>query len=67
MYQPLPRYAQEKEEVEGGRLGQHLMVLCGSMDGHWLFQDSNGTKQGDAGYIKIRKHMETLTEFVEMS
>ncbi|CAN7117154.1 unnamed protein product [Brassica rapa subsp. narinosa] len=38
------------------------MVLCGSRDGYWLFQDSYGLPRGVDDIIKVRKGRLTVSK-----
>ena len=44
------------------KCGQHTMVLCGSRDGYWLFQDSYGLPRGVDDIIKVRKGRLTVSK-----
>lgn len=65
VYAPNDAEIKSREE-RGDRNGQHVMLLCGSSREEWSFQDSGGTRRGDAGYLTFRRGIETITEFAEM-
>ncbi|KAF3599795.1 hypothetical protein F2Q69_00033040 [Brassica cretica] len=63
----IPIFAPTLEDLRvRDQCGEHAMVLCGSRDGYWLFQDSYGLSRGEIGVIKVRKGRCTVVRFVEM-
>ncbi|KAF2542532.1 hypothetical protein F2Q68_00029076 [Brassica cretica] len=57
----IPIFAPTPEDLRvRDQCGEHAMVLCGSRDGYWLFQDSYGLSRGEIGVIKVRKGRRTV-------
>ncbi|KAF3530012.1 hypothetical protein DY000_02036846 [Brassica cretica] len=59
----IPIFAPTPEDLRvRDQCGEHAMVLCGSRDGYWLFQDSYGLSRGEIGVIKVRKGRRTVIQ-----